>query len=206
MMKFNKKDLKTLSNIIAFRRDVRGNDFINKEISKKKLDIILQSALNSPSVGYSQPWNFIIVDKEKRELVYENFNKSFEESKNKFSDRPLYNTLKLEGIKESNINIAVYYKKSSANVLGQTYMKRTGEYSVVCAILNMWLTARALNIGMGWVSILKPKKINKIFNQNTEMFFKYSNDSSAMENIRKEMTTTVQKEEPKAQENIRRNK
>ena len=42
-------------------------------------------------------------------------------------------------------------------------MKRTGEYSVVCAILNMWLTARALNIGMGWVSILKPKKINKIF-------------------------------------------
>ena len=43
-------------------------------------------------------------------------------------------------------------------------MKRTGEYSVVCAILNMWLTARALNIGMGWVSILKPKKINKIFN------------------------------------------
>ena len=164
MMKFNKKDLKTLSNIIAFRRDVRGNDFINKEISKKKLDIILQSALNSPSVGYSQPWNFIIVDKEKRELVYENFNKSFEESKNKFSDRPLYNTLKLEGIKESNINIAVYYKKNSANVLGQTYMKRTGEYSVVCAILNMWLTARALNIGMGWVSILKPKKINKIFN------------------------------------------
>ena len=63
MIKFNKKDLKTLSNIIAFRRDVRGNDFINKEISKKKLDIILQSALNSPSVGYSQPWNFIIVDK-----------------------------------------------------------------------------------------------------------------------------------------------
>jgi 5,6-dimethylbenzimidazole synthase len=47
-------------------------------------------------------------------------------------------------------------------------MKRTGEYSVVCAILNMWLTARALNIGMGWVSILKPKKINKIFDINKE--------------------------------------
>jgi len=26
----------------------------------------------------------------------------------------------------------------------------------------MWLTARAMNIGMGWVSILKPKKVNKI--------------------------------------------
>ena len=104
---------------------------------------------------------YIVVDEEKKNLVYEHFTKSFEKSKDKFLDKPLYNSLKLEGIKESNINIAVYYKKSTSNVLGQTYMKRTGEYSVVCAILNMWLTARALNIGMGWVSILKPKKVNK---------------------------------------------
>ena len=150
-MKFNKKDLDTLTNIIASRRDVRGNNFINKKISRKKLDIILNSALQAPSVGYSQPWQFIIVDK------------------------PLYNTLKLEGIKESSINIAVYYKKPTSNILGQTYMKRTGEYSVVCAILNMWLTARALNIGMGWVSILKAKKINKIFNieKNEYKFIAY---------------------------------
>jgi 5,6-dimethylbenzimidazole synthase len=174
-MKFNKKDLEILSNIIASRRDVRGNNFINKKISKKKLDIILQSALNAPSVGYSQPWQFIVVDEEKKDIVYKHFTKSFEKSKKKFLDKPLYNSLKLEGIKESNINIAVYYKKSTHNVLGQTYMKRTGEYSVVCAILNMWLTARALNIGMGWVSILKPKKINKIFNvdKNEYKFIAY---------------------------------
>lgn len=163
-MKFYKKDLYTLRNIIASRRDIRGNNFINKKISNKKLKIILESALNAPSVGYSQPWEFIIVDEEQKDLVYNHFNKSFEKSKTKFLDKPLYNSLKLEGIKESAINIAVYYKKSSLNILGQTYMKRTGEYSVVCAILNMWLTARVLNIGMGWVSILKPKKINKIFN------------------------------------------
>ena len=162
-MKFKKKDLNLLTKVIASRRDVRGNNFINKKISNKKLNIILNSALHAPSVGYSQPWHFILVDKEKRELVYEHFNKSFEKSKDKFLDKPLYNSLKLEGIKESNVNIAVYYKKSTSNVLGQTFMKRTGEYSVVCAILNMWLTARALNIGMGLVSILKPKKINKIF-------------------------------------------
>ena len=169
-MKFNKKDLKTLTNIIASRRDVRGNNFINKKISSKKLNIILQSALNAPSVGFSQPWKFIIVDKDKQDLVYTHFKKSFEKSKKKFIDRPLYSSLKLEGIKESDINIAVYYKKSSSNTLGQTYMKRTGEYSVVCAILYMWLTARALNIGMGWVSILKPKKINKIFNMNKNQY------------------------------------
>jgi 5,6-dimethylbenzimidazole synthase len=174
-MKFNKKDLNTLTNIIASRRDIRGNNFIDKKISNKKLKIILESALNAPSVGYSQPWKFIVVDDEKKNLVYEHFTKSFEKSKDKFLDKPLYNSLKLEGIKESNINIAVYYKKSTSNVLGQTYMKRTGEYSVVCAILNMWLTARALNIGMGWVSILKPKKINKIFDidKNEYKFIAY---------------------------------
>lgn len=175
MMKFNKKDLNILKNIIVSRRDIRGNNFINKKISNKKLKIILESALNAPSVGYSQPWEFIVVDEEKRDLVYDHFSKSFEKSKDKFLDKPLYNSLKLEGIKESNINIAVYYKKSTSNVLGQTYMKRTGEYSVVCAILNMWLTARALNIGMGWVSILKPKKINKIFDidKNEYKFIAY---------------------------------
>ena len=169
-MNFNKKDLETLTNIIASRRDVRGNNFIKKKISNKKLDLILKSALHAPSVGYSQPWRFKIVDKESRKEIYKHFAKSYEKSKEKFIDRPLYSNLKLEGILESDINIAVYYKKPNKDVLGQTYMKRTGEYSVVCAILNMWLTARALNIGMGWVSIVKPKKINKILNINKDEY------------------------------------
>lgn len=167
-MIFTKKDQTTLNNIITSRRDVRGNNFINKKISQKKLLKILNSAQNAPSVGYSQPWRFVIVNKKNKELVYDHFKKSYEKSKKKFKDKELYNSLKLEGIKESDINIAVYYEKSKKNILGQTYMKRTGEYSVVCAILNMWLTARALNIGMGWVSILKPKKINKIFDIKRE--------------------------------------
>ncbi|WP_121627741.1 5,6-dimethylbenzimidazole synthase [Poseidonibacter antarcticus] len=173
-MIFEKKDQDSLNKIIASRRDVRGNNFINKKISKKKLLKILNSAQNAPSVGYSQPWRFLIVNKEDKELVYNHFSKSYEKSKEKFNNK-LYNSLKLEGIKESNINIAVYYEKSKTNILGQTYMKRTGEYSVVCAILNMWLTARSLNIGMGWVSILKPKKINKIFdiNKNDYKFIAY---------------------------------
>ena len=169
-MNFNSQDLETLTKIIASRRDVRGNNFINKKISKKKLNTILESALHAPSVGFSQPWRFVIVDDEKRDDVYKHFSKSYEKSKSKFKDRPIYNSLKLEGIKESNINIAVYYKKPQKDILGQTYMKRSGEYSVVCAILNMWLTARAMNIGMGWVSILKPKKINKIFNINKKEY------------------------------------
>lgn len=163
MKNFSNKDLETLSSIIGSRRDVRGNNFINKKVSNKKLKIILESALKAPSVGYSQPWRFKLIKEDiKKQEIYNHFKKSYEKSKKKFEDRPLYKTLKLEGIKESYINIAVFYKNDKKEILGQTYMKRSGEYSVVCAICNMWLTARALNIGLGWVSIIKPKKIKKI--------------------------------------------
>jgi 5,6-dimethylbenzimidazole synthase len=168
-MKFSKKQAKTLQQIIRWRRDVRGNNFTNQKIKKKILHKILASALSAPSVGYSQPWRFVIIkDNETKVKIHTLFTQQFEKSKLKFQDRPLYATLKLEGIIEAPINIAVLYQKPKKEILGQTYMKRSGEYSVVCAIENMWLTARSLNVGMGWVSILKPKKVKKILNISNE--------------------------------------
>lgn len=162
-MLFDSSDYETLNKILASRRDIRGNLFSKKRVSKKDLNKILEAALLAPSVGYSQPWRFkIIKDDKTKTKVYNQFEKSYEKSKKKFKDRPLYNRLKLEGIKEAPINIALFYKKPDREILGQTYMKRSGEYSVVCAAQNMWLCARSLNIGIGWVSILKPKKISKI--------------------------------------------
>ena len=72
--------------------------------------------------------------------------------------------LKLEGIHESPVNIAVFYKPEKEPVLGQNTMPETGEYSVVCAVQNMWLMSRALNVGLGWVSILDPQAVKKILN------------------------------------------
>lgn len=168
-MKFRKKEAKTLRKIIFSRRDVRGNHFINKTISQKKLFKILDAGNHAPSVGYSQPWRFMIIEDEKRKgKIFDCFTKNYEKSKTKFKDRPLYQHLKLEGIKEAPLNIAVLYKKPKKEVLGQTFMKRSGEYSVVCAITNMWLMARSMNIGLGWVSILKPKKVKKVLNVSNE--------------------------------------
>jgi 5,6-dimethylbenzimidazole synthase len=162
-MKFNKKQQKILNDIIISRRDIRGNNFKSKNIPKEDLEKILEAAIHAPSVGFSQPWKFVIVeDKKIKNKIYKNFKKEYDQSKKHFEDRPIYETLKLEGIKETPINIAVYYKKSKSKILGQTSQKKMGEYSVVCAIQNMWLMARSLNIGIGWVSILKPKKVNKI--------------------------------------------
>lgn len=152
-----------LQTIFSARRDVRGNRFIDRAIDDEVLKKILEAAISAPSVGFSQPWKFIIVqDAAKREAIYNEFVSENAKASEMFSDNPLYNTLKLEGIKESALNIAVLYQKPTKTVLGQTTQKKMGEYSVVCAIQNLWLMARAHNIGVGWVSILRPKKVKKI--------------------------------------------
>jgi 5,6-dimethylbenzimidazole synthase len=149
-----------LLKLMQSRRDVRGNDFLNKQIEKEKLDMILKAAQAAPSVGYSQPWKFVIIDNSSiKDEIYENFKVENEKAKNIFAKEQLYKSLKLEGIKESPISIAVLYEDTNEKVLGSTSMSKMGEYSVVCAIENMWLMARSLDIGMGWVSILDEEKV-----------------------------------------------
>ena len=122
--------------------------------------MILQAAISAPSVGYSQPWKFVVIQNETiKTNILENFEEENTKAKEIFKETDLYSKLKLEGIKEAPLNIAVLYEPSQKEVLGQTSMEKMGEYSVVCAIQNMWLMARALNIGLGWVSILNEKKV-----------------------------------------------
>ena len=173
-MQFEQQDRETLFSIIKSRRDVRGNRFINKYIPKDILNKILLSANYAPSVGFSQPWRFVIIEDETtKNRIYNDFCKENDKAKDIFKDNDLYSKLKLEGIKESNLNIAVLYQKPKKEVLGQTTQKKMGEYSTVCAIQNMWLTARSFNIGMGWISILKPKKVKKIIGLTKEQRSEY---------------------------------
>lgn len=170
MREFTQQDIDILKEILMARRDVRGNSFTNQSIEKKVIDEILMAANFAPSVGFSQPWKFVLIyDSKKREHIYDEFIKENNKAKKIFKEKEeLYSSLKLEGIKESYLNIAVLYEKPKKAVLGQTSQKRMGEYSVVCAIENMWLMARAYGIGLGWVSILKPKKVKKILNIGKE--------------------------------------
>ncbi len=159
-MNFTDEDAAKLLKIIKARRDVRGNRFLPQEIEKEKLQMILEAGISAPSVGYSQPWKFIIIEDENiKNTIAQNFHSQNEIAKKIFQEKPLYNSLKLEGIKEAPLNIAVLYEPKEESVLGMTSMKKMGEYSVVCAVQNMWLMARALNIGIGWVSILDEKRV-----------------------------------------------
>ena len=167
-MEFGSCEVDCLDKVLRSRRDVRGNNFLDKKISSKKIEKILKAGIMAPSVGYSQPWRFAVIkSKKKRKKIYKNFKKEYKKSKSHFSN-PTYQKLKLEGIKESYLNIAVFYKKPKRKILGQTSQKKMGEYSVVCAVQNMWLMARVLNIGIGWVSILKPKSVKKVLKVGRE--------------------------------------
>lgn len=161
-MNFTQDDADKLLKIIKARRDVRGNRFIPKPIENEKLQMILEAGISAPSVGYSQPWKFVVItDTNIKNELAKNFERENTKAKEIFQTKELYKNLKLEGIKEAPINIAVLYEPKDEEVLGMTSMKKMGEYSVVCAVQNMWLMARALNIGIGWVSILDEKKVLK---------------------------------------------
>jgi 5,6-dimethylbenzimidazole synthase len=153
---------------IFSRRDVRSH-FVDREIPNDVLLRILNAAHHAPSVGFSQPWNFILIkDKTIRQKVKESFLRERERSISMLDSykqrQKQYVSLKLEGILESAINICVTYDPTRFGpfVLGRTSIEETGVYSVACAIQNLWLAARAEGVGVGWVSILANKDLEKI--------------------------------------------
>ncbi|MHA7648241.1 5,6-dimethylbenzimidazole synthase [Nitrosopumilus sp. S4] len=143
---------------IYSRRDVRSH-FTSKPIEDEILSKILHAAHHAPSVGFSQPWNFILI---KSEETKRKIKLSFEEEKNRSSQlieepkRSKYLSFKLEGILESPVNLCVTYDptKFGPFVIGRSSIPEAGLYSVCCAIQNLWLSARAEGVGLGWVSIL----------------------------------------------------
>lgn len=150
------------------RRDIRSH-FIDKKIPDNVLVKILNAAHHAPSVGFSQPWDFILIKKKDTKLKVKNSfiherERSISLLDNDLDRQDKYIKLKLEGILESDINICVTYnpERFGPFILGRTSIPETGEYSVCCAIQNLWLAARAEGIGVGWVSILSIEDLCKI--------------------------------------------
>ena len=165
---FTFTEKKGLYKAVYSRRDVRSH-FIDKKIPDDVLVKILNAAHHAPSVGYSQPWDFIIIKNKATRLKVKNSfilerEKSISLLDNDLDKQDKYIKLKLEGILESDINICVTYdpERFGPFILGRTSIPETGEYSVCCAIQNLWLTARAEGIGVGWVSILSIDDLRKI--------------------------------------------
>ena len=162
---FTAQEQAIIEDLMLHRRDIRGNNFLPDAVTDEEIEKILHAASLAPSVGFSQPWQFVIIkDKQIKQQVLTSFEQCNQTAQQAFSGKQqtLYNELKLEGIVEAPVNIAVFYQNPSAPILGQNSMPEMGEYSVVCAIQNMWLMSRAMNLGLGWVSILNPEEVKEI--------------------------------------------
>src|SRR3989344_5700283 len=131
-------------------------DYRPIEVKDDVLSRILNAAHHAPSVGFSQPWNFILI---KDITTKKKIKDSFEEEKNRSSKlveepkRTKYLSFKLEGILESPINLFV---------IGRSSIPEAGLYSVCCAIQNLWLAARTEGVGLGWVSILSNDTLKEV--------------------------------------------
>jgi 5,6-dimethylbenzimidazole synthase len=140
------------------RRDVR-KDFLSDSIPEDTLRRILMAAHHAGSVGYMQPWDFLVIQQvETKQAVKNLFVQANDAAALQYQGKKadLYRGLKLEGIQEAPVNICVTCsrERGGSSVLGRATVPETDLYSTCCAIQNLWLAARAEGIGVGWVSIL----------------------------------------------------
>lgn len=138
------------------RRDVRA-EYTGQPLDDAVLHRILEAGHAAPSVGNSQPWDFVIVRDPVRlaEFAEHVAGRRAAFANSLPADRKdVFNPIKIEGIRESGTGIVVTYdpQRGGPNILGRQTIDETGLLSVGLAIQNMWLAATAEGIGMGWVS------------------------------------------------------
>ncbi len=152
----------TLAELLVWRRDVRR--FACGAVDPALVDRLVDAACRAPSVGYSQPWRFVLVDSpDARAAVRANFAECNGEALTAYAGERarLYAELKLAGLDEAPVQLAVFADTATAsgNGLGRRTMPEMLHYSVVTAVHTLWLVARAWGIGVGWVSILDPARV-----------------------------------------------
>ncbi|MFA5494357.1 MAG: 5,6-dimethylbenzimidazole synthase [Porticoccaceae bacterium] len=153
--------------VLFSRRDVRGQ-FLADPVDPEALARVLWAAHHAPSVGFSQPWNFILVrDPAVKARVHAAFRRARDAEAGLFAGerRDAYRRLRLEGIVDAPVNLCITCdrRRGGPVVLGRTRQPDTDLYSTVCAVQNLWLAARAEGLGLGWVSIIEPAALSAIF-------------------------------------------
>lgn len=141
---------------IRSRRDVRA-EFDGTVVDDDTLRRILGAAHQAPSVGNTQPWDFVVVRKPD---TLSTFAAHVARCRQDFADkldaerRKTFDPIRIEGIETSGTGVVVTYdpNRGGRHVLGRDTVDDTGLFSAVLAIENLWLAAIAENVGVGWVS------------------------------------------------------
>jgi 5,6-dimethylbenzimidazole synthase len=158
-MEFTQVFRDQLAELFAWRRDVRR--FRPGPVAPELIQHLLDQTGLAPSVGLSEPWRFVMVESEAaRAAALANFEAANAEALSGYSGEQacLYASLKLSGMREAPVQIAIFCDETTAqgSGVGVRTMPEMRRYSVVCAVMQLWLAARAEGLGAGWVSILDP--------------------------------------------------
>jgi 5,6-dimethylbenzimidazole synthase len=152
--------------VIFARRDVRG-EFTGEPVDPVVLHRLLSAAHAAPSVGLSQPWDFILVDNPD---LRRDFWAHVDHERQVFTaDLPadraaIFDRIRIEGILEASTSLVVTYDpdRGAPHVLGRHAIAETGLYSVCLAIENLWLAATAEGWGVGWVSFYRERYLHEL--------------------------------------------
>jgi len=164
---FSIEEKKGVYRAILERRDIRAQ-FVDTPVPDEVVRRLLKAAHHAPSVGFMQPWNFLIVrDPAVKEEVHLAFERAHARSAAMFppEKREKYKKFKLEGIREAPVNLLITCDRTRTGpvVIGRTVQPEMDLYSTVCAVQNLWLAARAEGLGVGWVSIVEEQDLQEIF-------------------------------------------
>ncbi len=152
--------------VVRSRRDVRA-EFTGAPLAEQVLERVLAAAHAAPSVGMTQPWDFILV----RDLeTLRRFASHVAEKRVEFgaslpADRAAtFAPIKVEGIVESGLGVVVTHDQSRGgeHVLGRASVADTGVFSTVLAVQNLWLAATAEGLGVGWVSFYDEPALSEL--------------------------------------------
>lgn len=165
MVSITRKERAAVYKTIYSRRDIRR--FRREPIPEDVLSRIIDAAHHAPSVGFSQPWDLVIItDEEVKGEIKGIATRAIAAARAAYEEprRSEFSRLKLEGIEESPVNVCVTCDPSrgAPHVLGRSSMRRTDVYSTCLAVQNLWLAARAEGVGVGWVSVLYPWEVGDV--------------------------------------------
>ncbi|MBL7488369.1 5,6-dimethylbenzimidazole synthase [Frankia sp. AgB1.9] len=156
----------SLYDAIHQRRDVRGQ-FTGAPIPGETLDRVLTAAHAAPSVGLSQPWDFILVaDQRTRAAFHGHVHQERAVFAASLDERQAadFSRIKIDGVLESTLSVVVTYdeRRGAPAVLGRHAIADAGLYSVCLAIENLWLAATAEGLGVGWVSFYRETFVREL--------------------------------------------
>jgi 5,6-dimethylbenzimidazole synthase len=160
------RTLTTLYEAIHRRRDVRGQ-FTGGPIDPEALERVLAAAHAAPSVGLTQPWDFVLISDV---VTKQSFVDHVNEERAVFSASlpperaSVFKDIKIDGVLESTLSVVVTYNpaRGAPSVLGRHAIADAGLYSVCLAIQNLWLAATAEGLGVGWVSFYREPFLSEL--------------------------------------------